>query len=257
MNRAVDAPTPGEWYKAAFAADYVRLYAHRNAAEAAAALTQLAAWAPLPPPGLCLDLCCGFGRHLTWLRARGAAVVGVDLSGDLLRLAAAPDAGGRGRVAQADMRRLPFSCCFDTVLSFFSSFGYFADDAENLAALREAARVLRPGGRLLLDFLNADHVRAHLRPSDEQGGPDGRVTQRRWLDAARRTVEKEVVVQDAAGTRRYRESVKLYTLDDFAAMFAAAGLRLVRAAGTYDGAPPAADAPRLILLGEKRADGPA
>jgi len=55
---------------------------------------------------------------------------------------------------EGDMGALPWSNeRFDRVLSWFTSFGYF-DDAENRRVLREAHRVLRPGGRFLVENNN-------------------------------------------------------------------------------------------------------
>jgi SAM-dependent methyltransferase len=103
--------------------------------------------APLPPrstaPRL-LDSGCGTGSILGHLSARGRAV-GVDLSPDAARLARARGAA----VARAELLALPFADdTFDCVTSFDVIYHrWVADDA---AAVREMARVLRPGGLLLL-----------------------------------------------------------------------------------------------------------
>jgi SAM-dependent methyltransferase len=250
------AAPPADWYAHSFASDYLRLYRHRDDAEAARAVAALLALLELPPDARVLDLCCGFGRHLAVLRAHaGLRAVGADLSQPLLAEAARRGLGGA--LVRADMRRLPFRPGFDAVCSFFTSFGYFQDDAENLAALRELGRVLRPGGRFVLDYLNPDHVRRHLAPEDSRPLPEGgTVRQRRWLDEAARTVNKELQLTDAAGTRTWYESVKLYGPDDFARLCAAAGLAIDRVLGDYAAAPfAAASSPRQILLGHRLAAG--
>ena len=51
--------------------------------------------------------------------------------------------------------RLPFRVnYFDLVFNFFTSFGYFETARENDNALRTLKNALRPGGRLVLDYLN-------------------------------------------------------------------------------------------------------
>jgi demethylmenaquinone methyltransferase/2-methoxy-6-polyprenyl-1,4-benzoquinol methylase len=92
-----------------------------------------------------LDLCCGTGDLA--LRFDGR-VVGVDFTGEMLRVAATRTK--RVRWVQADALRLPFrDNTFDVV-----SVGYGLRNLANLGmGLREILRVLRPGGRLLsLDF---------------------------------------------------------------------------------------------------------
>ena len=96
-------------------------------------------------PGTCLDLGCGTGIAIPGLLERGWRVVGVDLSGDQLRLARQRAGGpGLGLVA-ADAAALPFpDSSFDAVVSVLTHTDL--DDPE--AAFTEAARVLRRGGRL-------------------------------------------------------------------------------------------------------------
>jgi SAM-dependent methyltransferase len=99
-----------------------------------------------PGPGRCLDLACGTGLTLPELAALGWRVTGVDLSGDQLRLGRRRAAGCGAALAQADAAVLPFrDGSFDAVVSLFTHTDL--DDPARAAA--EAARVLRPGGRLL------------------------------------------------------------------------------------------------------------
>jgi len=92
-----------------------------------------------------LDVPCGSGRHARALAAEGLDVVGLDLQeGPLAALRPLP-------VAVADMRALPLAPAgFDLVLNLWNSLGYFLEEAEDLAALREFRRVLRPGGLALV-----------------------------------------------------------------------------------------------------------
>jgi SAM-dependent methyltransferase len=102
----------------------------------------------LPPGATIADLGCGYGRHLSAFCTLGVLPLGIDRSALLLREAArrAPTA----RLLCGDLRALPLR---DGVLAgatcFYSSFamGTFGDAR---AALAEAARALRPGGRLVL-----------------------------------------------------------------------------------------------------------
>jgi SAM-dependent methyltransferase len=108
-----------------------------------------------------LDVGCGDGVHLRALADRGIALgVGLDLSPTMLH-AARVESGARPlHFVRGDALRLPFpSGCFDlvwmvTVLCFV---------ADSAAALQEAARVLRPGGRLVLADLGRWSSWAALR----------------------------------------------------------------------------------------------
>jgi SAM-dependent methyltransferase len=104
-----------------------------------------------------LDLCCGPGRHLGLLAAAGYEATGLDID-------ALPLAGCRARgydVVRGDMRCLPLrDGALDGVVCFWQSFGHF-DDTTNRAVLADVARVLRPGGIVILDVY---HRLYHERP---------------------------------------------------------------------------------------------
>jgi 2-polyprenyl-3-methyl-5-hydroxy-6-metoxy-1,4-benzoquinol methylase len=104
-----------------------------------------------PAPGMrVLDIGCGRGEVLLACAARGAEVAGIDYAPaaveiSLDTLAAVPGAD----VRQGDVTRLPWAdASFDAVLSGDVIEHLVAADAD--AMLREARRVLRPGGRLVL-----------------------------------------------------------------------------------------------------------
>lgn len=94
--------------------------------------------------GRLLDLACGTGINLRRLADSGWSVTGVDLSADQLRLAH-QRAPAVAEIIQADVTNLPFEDeSFDAVAC-----SLLHTDVEDFAAVcREAARVLRPGGRL-------------------------------------------------------------------------------------------------------------
>jgi len=144
-----------DWYANWFGPDYIRLYPHRDTAEAERQVEfLLQVMNDLSPGDRVLDLCCGAGRHTRLLAERGFRVVGVDLSAALL--ARANEDGRRFHLARGDMRRLPFGPAFGLVTNFFTSFGYFSTDTENQRILEAIGSVLEPGGRFLIDYLNSD-----------------------------------------------------------------------------------------------------
>ena len=124
-------------------------YDRRWAAYLRGSMGLLRPWLADVPIGTVLDVGCGTGVLLASLRAWGtepARYVGVDASVEMLRMAAAR-AGGSARVVAAAAEVLPFADgVFDTVVTS-SSFHYWTAP---LDGLREARRVLRPGGRLVI-----------------------------------------------------------------------------------------------------------
>lgn len=108
-----------------------------------------------------LDAGAAAGEHSAWLVAKGARVVALDASETMVRLARAR-LGDTARVIVADLAQpLPLTeRTFDLVLSSLT-LHYVADW---LAPLREFARVLRPGGRLVL---STHHPTATVEPDQD------------------------------------------------------------------------------------------
>lgn len=95
-----------------------------------------------------LELGCGAGQWSRALAAEGAAVVGLDLSEAQLAAAARARGADRYPLVQGAAERLPFATgAFDLV---FCDFGGLSWAPPHLA-VPEAARVLRPGGRLVFN----------------------------------------------------------------------------------------------------------
>jgi SAM-dependent methyltransferase len=101
-------------------------------------------FALLPPAGeATLEVGCGEGRVSRDLAARGHAMTAIDASPTLL--AAAAEAHPEGRYLLADGADLPFAdASFDLVVAYNS----LMDILDMPRAIAEAARVMKPGGRL-------------------------------------------------------------------------------------------------------------
>lgn len=126
----------------------------------------------VPAGSRVLDLGCGTGRAAIPLAARGDRVTGVDLSQEMLRIAAAKhDAAGlRIDLALANIVELDAVCDerFDGALCLFSTLGMVAGRDARRRVVGNAFRVLRPGGVFVLHVHNRWH---HLRTA----------AGRRWL----------------------------------------------------------------------------
>jgi SAM-dependent methyltransferase len=133
----------------------------------------------LPPPdGLSVDAGCGEGRWSRELRERGHDVVGVDRSEKLVAAAREADPGGRYEVGA--LEALPLA---DGAASFVLSVNVLPHVVELEPVVGELARVLRPGGTLLVGTIH---------PVMEAGAFDketGELTLRSYFDAEEHAIE--------------------------------------------------------------------
>jgi len=109
-----------------------------------------------------LDVGCGDGTHSLGAAAAGARVTGVDASPEMLEAARkrAKERGVGAALEVGDARSLPFADgTFDVVLAV--TVLCFIEDVD--LAIGEMARVLRPGGRIMVGELGRWSVWAALR----------------------------------------------------------------------------------------------
>jgi len=257
------------WHETMFGPEYLRHHEARVAAadtaREARLITRLLGW---PPPARILDVGCGQGRHALALARRGYKVVGVDRSRFLLETARrraraeSPQAAANLEFIEGDMRSLDECLAgrspFNGILCWYATFGYFSD-ADNDAVLRDFRRLLRPGGRLLLDVLNRDGLPLERRRSwDEMDGllcldeeefdaAGGRLTLRRtylYLDPP----------DDGPRPRTCEARFRVYTPSELDCMLRAAGFAAESVFGDYDGNPVDSGSERIIVTAG-RADG--
>jgi ubiquinone/menaquinone biosynthesis C-methylase UbiE/DNA-binding transcriptional ArsR family regulator len=131
-----------------------------------------------------LDIGTGTGRLVEMIAPQTRRSVGIDLSHDMLAVARANLGRGSHRHVQVrpgDVYALPFEDKAFDLVTVHQVLHYLEEPAR---AVAEAARVLKPGGRLLvvdfapheLEFLRAEHAHRRLGFSTEQ--------MRQWLGAA-------------------------------------------------------------------------
>jgi ArsR family transcriptional regulator len=131
-----------------------------------------------------LDLGTGTGRILELVAPRASRAVGIDLNGEMLTLARARierASLAHVQVRRGDLFELPYADDSFELITVHQVLHYLEDPS---AAVAEAARVLKPGGRLVIaDF--APHALEFLREAHQHrrlGFADKEVAQ--WLKAA-------------------------------------------------------------------------
>jgi ubiquinone/menaquinone biosynthesis C-methylase UbiE len=186
-----------------------------------------------------IDIACGHGRHGLALAERGASVVGLDLAVALLSRARELQAelSIEATWVRGDMRRLPFrASCADAVV-LMDAFGFFDREDENEAVLLEAARVLAPGGCLVLKVVNGGLVLDDFRHTEreERDGAVVLVVNTLTCDPPRLT--QRVSVRGTRGHGEYERRQRLYRMEEMRAALERAGLAVVDVFGNLDGAP--------------------
>jgi ubiquinone/menaquinone biosynthesis C-methylase UbiE len=156
------------WYQELFGDLYLRAWVpYVTSQRTLREVDGIVALLNLPSGARILDLACGAGRIAVPLAQRGYVMTGLDLSSGLLEHAKeeAAKAGVEVRWIHSDMRAIPFQDESDAVINIFTSFGYLETEAEDAEVLRAVHTALKPGGTLLLEFVNRDERDAPLPTS--------------------------------------------------------------------------------------------
>jgi len=116
------------------------------------------------PAGMALDAACGTGRHAAYLASLGHTVIGVDISSAMLAVATAKVPGGDFRVG--DLHQLPVPDQHVDLVVCALALTHVARLAPVLA---EFARVLRPGGHLVISDSRMDYPIVQALPGAGYG----------------------------------------------------------------------------------------
>lgn len=237
------------WYEEWFDSPYYhRLYQYRDEAEAKRFIDQLLNQLQPPPRARILDLACGRGRFSRYLAAKGFEVTGLDLSQRSIEYARQFESE-RLSFYTHDMR-LPFRTnYFDYVFNFFTSFGYFNSERDDLKTLRNIALGLKKDGVFVLDFFNTQYVIDHLTGAEVKQVDGISFAIQKQIQGQR--VVKTINFEDEGRPYFFRESVRLFRLEDFKRLFRQAGLKITIVYGDYQlHSYDEQKSPRLILVAQ-------
>ena len=235
-----------DWFQNWFNTTYYHiLYQDRNDEEAQLFMRNLTRALNLKANDKILDLPCGKGRHAIYLNSLGFDVIGADLSENSIAHAKQFE-NERLKFEVHDMRH-DFETKFNAIFNLFTSFGYFDEEATNIAVLKNLKKGLKKDGLLVIDFLNVDFVKNHIISEEVQhkGGIDFHIN---------RSINNDFIVKDIrfhAENKAYHftEYVRNISLSTFQTYFAEAGLKLKHIFGDYNlNAFDAKHSPRLILV---------
>jgi SAM-dependent methyltransferase len=240
-----------EWFDEWFDSPYYHiLYKNRDLTEAKAFVDRLCGFFGCNPAKDVLDLACGKGRYSLQLRDRGMRVSGVDLSPQSIAYAKRYE-DQYLHFDVHDMRKVYKEEAFDIILNLFTSFGYFKSKEENQQVVNAAAKGLRTGGKLLIDFFNTPKVIRELIP-EEQKTLEGITFHIRRFVSKDGFIVKDIQFDDGGKHYQFQERVKAIYEEEFLEYFAHAGLTLKKIFGDYhlhDYQPETCE--RMIFLLEK------
>ena len=247
-----------DWWKTFFEEDFAQIFLAHDPHELEQIVRFLKKNLHLKKGDELFDQCSGIGNVSHALVRRGFRTIGVEQS-KLYVLDAQ-------RVAEQEGLPCTFYCDdalhfvaehpVDGAFNWYTSFGYYADDAQNIAMLAQAFKSLKPGGWFALDFHNPLYIlRGNLSIRKYTKKIDGkmvRVVRKSWVDMENGMLTSEWCYQFPGKPTRTRSgTTRLYMPTELKQLFARAGFRDLRFFGDVNENPLSMESPRCIVVAQK------
>jgi SAM-dependent methyltransferase len=219
------------WFENWFDSEYYHiLYNNRNFEEAELFISNLLDYLNVPAASKVLDLGCGKGRHSIFLNGKGLDVLGVDLSPNSIEKAKQFEKANL-KFKVGDMREPQGFSEFDYVFNLFTSFGYFESDVENIKTLNAINLSLKENAFFIIDFMNAEKVKANLIPNQE-------INRSGLLFQIQKSIDNNVISKkiNFSGNEKsyfFEERVQALNQNDFLNYFQKTGFKVLATFGDY------------------------
>ena len=220
-----------EWFTEWFDSPYYHiLYQNRDYSEAEFFLSNLIRYFNAQKDWKIIDLACGKGRHAIFLNSLGYEVTGVDLSASSIEEANL-SANKNLHFEVQDLRYLNYREEFDIALNLFTSLGYFKSKEEDILVFRNINKILKPGGFVLIDFMNSEVVIQHLVEHESKTVDGIHFTISKSLEND--FIIKQIHFFDNETEYHFTEKVQALTIEDFEEMLDAEGFTIRKLFGNY------------------------
>jgi len=223
------------WWKTFFDSDYILIWGGGDKPTETAQQVQ-GVWEllALHERSKVLDAPCGYGRLSLPIARRGATVVGVDQSEELIAEAEKNRGdlpADRLKYLRHDLREPLPEGGFDAAFNVFSSIGYGTEN-DDLAIFKTLRSAVRVGGRVLIDTMRRDVVAALFSRGAKpaQRLPDGTlVVEEPTFDPICGRVNTKWYWSGPAGQGCKSASLRFYTATELVHMLQCSGLRFLSA----------------------------
>lgn len=203
------------------------------------------------------DQCCGIGNISGRLAERGCRTIGVDIVQLYINRANqnAREKNLACSFIQQDARSFVTGVPCDAGFNWWTSFGYFDDDADNQKVLDCASLSLKEGGIFILDYMNSEERLACFK---ENAIVASKTPEGYWestYDKTRNMLVRKWVrlLANGAAIEKKGNGAKLYTADDIARLFERSGFGDISFYGSAAGEPLTSSSPRCIAVATKTA----
>ncbi len=236
-----------KWFDSKY---YHLLYSYRDENEAKSFMKNLVDFLKPEKDAKIIDIACGRGRHAKILNDLGYDVTGIDIAPSNIDFARKYESDHLHFFCH-DKRKVFKHSGYDFALNLFTSFGYLRNRHELEMALQAMVSNLKPGGKLVLDYLNAAKIGHESFHTEEINTYNVNFRVHKHIEGHQ--ILKEINIEDGKEHFQFVEKVHLITLEEFQSLFEEASLKILHTFGDYNLGPYEPESSiRLILIAEKQ-----
>ena len=241
-----------KWWINFFKGDFTEVVLNQQAEETVGFMQRTGR---LEPGMNVFDQCCGKGYLAHELDKAGLKVTGIDISEPYIAYAQKHLSSERATFVLGDASTYLRPGEFDISINWNTSFGYHEDDAENERMLIPFSSNLKDGGQFFFSTMNPLFIHKHFQRYIVKQVPSGDSTiitiRESWIEDGMMKSNWLIVYPDGHRETAYGQT-KLYSLEQFEAMFLRHGLRVEQAFGDLSLSPYDEDHPSMIIYGKKQ-----
>ncbi len=247
-----------EWFYKFFEHDYFRINPNevdQRIEEAVPKVESLIDVLDIKPDDSILDLCCGYGRLTIPFARRGYNITGYDLCKKALDIAREKIEAEslQMHLVRGDMRELGFENEFDVIYNFFTSFGYFEHDSEDLKVLEGVSRSLKDQGRFLIDYINGPRILKQFQEKIQEDLDDRLIIHENTYDEKSKRIKSKwtFVYKNTEESNEYLITNRLYSINELTDMLGSVGLEAVNTYGDMEKTSYDENSRRIIVVAQK------
>lgn len=223
------------WYDEVFADHYAYIMPRDSDVSAELDVAFMIESAQLGSQNRILDVGCGDGSHLFGFAKAGYAdLTGLDMSlSQLVNGSRRNLSEGAGLTfLYGDMRDLPDGESYDVITCLGGTFGYFEDE-QNRACLQQMVERLTPGGKLIIQVMNRDHMMGIVPCRSWWQGRSCLVLDVAEMNffANRLKVHRTIVFEDGRQFEHHIQ-IRAYSVNELGKMISGLGMRVMEVSGS-------------------------
>ena len=241
-----------KWWIDFFKGDFTEVVLNQQAAETVSFMKEVG---QVLPGMNAFDQCCGKGYLAHELDKAGLRVTGIDISEPYIEYARTRLSSERTAFVLGDAETYLRPAAFDISINWNTSFGYHEDDEENERMLIPFSENLKEDGQFFFSTMNPLFIDRHFQRFIVKQVPSGDSTiitiRESRIERGMMKSDWLIVYPDGRRATAYGQT-KLYSVEQFRAMFLRHGLRVEKVYGDIALSPYDEDHPSMILYGHKK-----